>query len=49
MLEILFGKEDASSRSAPVDVVGAQQIFVQPTNSRPQHMVILYDALQTLG
>ena len=32
-----------------VDRVGCQQIFVQPTNSRPRNLIFLYDKLQSAG
>lgn len=31
---------------APIDMVQSKFLFLQPTNSRPQHLVILYDGLQ---
>ncbi|KAL7551033.1 hypothetical protein ACHAWF_014234 [Thalassiosira exigua] len=48
MLEILFGNIESGSASdvAPVDRVKTTHLFLQPTNSRPQHMIILYDQLQ---
>ena len=51
-LDILFGNDEgmiSSDHPVPVDRVQAQQIFLQPTNSRPQHMIILYDRLQKSG
>ena len=56
MLEVLFGnssEEDGerlypNSDDAdlpPVDRIHAQRIFLQPTNSRPQHMIELYDRM----
>ena len=44
ILDILYGKD--GSITAPVDRVKTQTLFLQPTNSRPQHMIILYDQLQ---
>ena len=47
MLEILFGL--SKNNEFPVDRVQAQRIYVQPTNSRPQNMMILYDRIQSSG
>ena len=33
----------------PVDRIHTQRVFLQPTNSRPQHMIELYDRMQESG
>ena len=43
MLEICFGKGEGQ---APVDRVKAQDLFLQPTNSRPQNLMMMYEFLQ---
>jgi hypothetical protein len=59
MLEVLFGKQvddrdqhqhnlDADN-IRPVDRIHARRIFLQPTNSRPQHMIELYDRVHESG
>jgi len=47
MLNILLGEE--RSDEAPADKVQTKYIFLQPTNSRPQHMVMMYDQLHQSG
>jgi tRNA A22 N-methylase len=42
MIEILMG-------SNALDVLGTNYLFLQPTNSRPRHLLLLYDALQNDG
>ncbi len=44
MLDIIAGKSKATT--PPIESLGSEYIFLQPTNSRPQHLVILYDSLQ---
>jgi len=43
MLEICFGK---GKEQTPVDRVQAQDLFLQPTNSRPQNLIMMYEFLQ---
>ncbi|KAL7524919.1 hypothetical protein ACHAXR_000778 [Thalassiosira sp. AJA248-18] len=50
MLEILLRTSSGDMpETAPVECVQTQQVFLQPTNSRPQHMIILYDKIQASG
>jgi hypothetical protein len=42
MLDIVIGTSEATALS-----LGSEYLFLQPTNSRPQHLIILYDGLQT--
>lgn len=42
MIEILTGKN-------ALDSLGTNYLFLQPTNSRPRHLLLLYDALQNNG
>ena len=44
MLDIIVGKSEA--KTTPIETLESEYIFVQPTNSRPQHLIILYDGLQ---
>ena len=44
MLDILVGKSEATT--TPIESLQSEYIFLQPTNSRPQHLIILYDGLQ---
>jgi len=41
MLDIILGTPEATALS-----LGSEYLFLQPTNSRPQHLIILYDGLQ---
>jgi len=43
-LDILVGKSEATT--TPIESLQSEYIFLQPTNSRPQHLIILYDGLQ---
>ncbi|KAL9186342.1 hypothetical protein ACHAXT_005580 [Thalassiosira profunda] len=45
MLDILLSNEQLP----PVERVQTQYLFLQPTNSRPKHMMILYERLQASG
>jgi tRNA A22 N-methylase len=55
MLDVLFGSSEVQGERIhpnsddadlpPVDRIHAQRIFLQPTNSRPQHMIELYDRM----
>ena len=59
MLEVLFGQQvdDGDQQQhnldtddiRPVDRIHAKRIFLQPTNSRPQHMIELYDRVHESG
>ena len=56
MMEILFLDNDKRRRSGkdtvitpPVDRVRTNRIYLQPANSRPQHMMKLYDRIQQTG
>ena len=49
MIDILLKKSDSSQGIAPLDSVLTQRVFLQPTNSRPQHMTMLYEALHASG
>jgi hypothetical protein len=58
MMEILFLDDDGRRRRKnenhdcilpPVDRVQTNYIYLQPTNSRPQHMMKLYDRIQQTG
>jgi len=44
MLDIIAGKSEATT--PPIESLESEYIFLQPTNSRPQHLIILYDSLQ---
>ena len=44
MLDIIVGKSKATT--TPIESLESEYIFLQPTNSRPQHLIILYDSLQ---
>ena len=44
MLSICFGKGEGLS---PVDRVQARELFLQPTNSRPQNLIMMYEFLQS--
>jgi tRNA A22 N-methylase len=43
MLDIILGTSEATT---PIERVQSHYIFLQPTNSRPQHLIILYNGLQ---
>jgi len=55
MLEILLGPPSSTPDAVtpplplPVDRVRTARVFLQPTNSRPQHMVMLYERMQGSG
>ena len=47
MIDIMYGKAETSSTIlSPIDRVQTNYLFLQPTNSRPEHLIILYDCLQ---
>jgi tRNA A22 N-methylase len=57
MMEILFLDNDGRRRRSgketvitpPIDRVQTNHIYLQPANSRPQHMMKLYDRIQQTG
>jgi tRNA A22 N-methylase len=42
-------QRDGGSGALHVDRVGTRQLVLQPTNSRPRHLILLYDTLQQQG
>ncbi len=44
MIDIIAGKSEATK--PPIESLESEYIFLQPTNSRPQHLIMLYDSLQ---
>lgn len=50
MIDIMYGKAETSTTILPpIDRVQTNYLFLQPTNSRPEHLIILYDCLQKKG
>ena len=50
MIDIIYGKAETSTIIlSPIDRVRTNYLFLQPTNSRPEHLIILYDCLQKKG
>lgn len=50
MIDIMYGKaETLRTILSPIDRVQTNYLFLQPTNSRPEHLIILYDCLQKKG
>lgn len=52
MIDIMYGKAETETSTtilSPIDRVQTNYLFLQPTNSRPEHLIILYDCLQKKG
>lgn len=50
MIDIMYGKAETSTTILPpIDRAQTNYLFLQPTNSRPEHLIILYDCLQKKG